>query len=199
MIAIQGKLVSLDLFEEEFACNLVACKGACCVEGDAGAPLKESEKKLMEEAVPVVAEYLSDRAKRSIEKQGAWVERGRTKQLETPLVRGKECAFAYFKNGTAFCSIEKAWMEGKTDFRKPVSCHLYPLRVSNFPGSETVALNYDRWDICSPACENGKEKGLPVFRFLKTPIIREFGQEFYDELELVYREWKKSPTSSSKG
>lgn len=194
MFVLQGKLVSLDLFEEQFACNLMACKGACCVEGDLGAPVKAEEVPILDAIYPEVEPYLTEAGKEAIERRGTSVRR-KSGALETPLVNNRECAYAYMENDLVRCGIERAWLEGKIDFQKPISCHLYPVRVSRFEDDGPEALNYERWDICSPGCANGAQQGIPLYRFLKGPLIRAYGQDFYDEMELVYREWKKSQPS----
>lgn len=185
MIKIQEKLISTELFKEEFACNLMACKGACCIEGDAGAPLEAEECEILDEIYPQVAPYLSEQSQKAIEEQGKWVKEP-DGELETPLVKGKECAYVIFENDIAFCGIEKAWREGKIEWQKPISCHLYPIRVTKMLRVGMEALNYDRWSICNPACAEGKKLGLPVFRFLKAPLTRRYGESFYQELEEVY-------------
>lgn len=185
MIKIQDKLVSTELFTEEFACNLAACKGACCIEGDAGAPLEPEERAILEEVYPEVAPYLSAQSRKAIEEQGRWTEEEEG-EYETPLVNGKECAYVVFEGQTAFCGIEKAWRDGKIGFQKPISCHLYPIRVNKMKVSGVEALNYDRWSICNPACHNGRKLGLPVYRFLKAPLTRKYGEAFFAELEEVH-------------
>lgn len=183
MIRIDDKLISQDVFERQFACDLGACQGACCVQGDAGAPLEDEECDILDEIYPQVAPYLSEASRQSIEAQGHWVEN--EDYLETPLLDGKECAYVVFEEGMALCGIEMAWKDKKTDFQKPISCHLYPIRVSKLGSINVEALNYDKWSICSDACDNGKRLGLPVFRFLKAPLIRKYGEEFYWELEEI--------------
>ena len=184
MIKIQEKLVSIDLFKKEFACNLGACKGACCIEGDAGAPVEPEEREILDRVYPEVAPYLLEANRAAIEEQGRYVEEA-DGEIETPLVDGKECAYVVMENDIAFCGIEKAWRDGKIDWPKPISCHLYPIRVVKMRHTGVEALNYDRWDICNPACVEGKQLGLPVFRFLKAPITRKWGEAFYNELEEV--------------
>jgi len=183
MVRIEDKLVSLDVFERKFACDLSACKGACCVHGDAGAPLEEEECDILDEVYPQVAPYLSEASRQSIEAQGHWVEN--EDYLETPLRGGQECAYTVFEGGMALCGIEMAWKDKKIDFQKPISCHLYPIRVSRLNSIEVDALNYDEWDICNAACHNGDRLNLPVFRFLKGPLIRKYGEPFYQELEEI--------------
>lgn len=185
MIEIDGKLLSLDLFKKEFVCNLGACKGACCVEGNAGAPVSADEVAILEEIYPKVAPYLTEKGRQSIEDQGTSVQ-GHG-EMETPLIDGKECAYTTFdEDGTAKCGIEQAYLKGEVSFKKPISCHLYPIRVAVY--SDFEALNYDRWSICSDACDLGAQLKVPVYKFLKEPLIRKYGSEFFDELELVASE-----------
>ena len=188
MIVIQDKLVSEDLFEEEFVCNLNACKGACCIEGDYGVPLEEDELDILEKIYDDVAPYLSKEGRREIEKQGKWVKDDQGDFVTTLIGEAGPCAYVIMENGVAMCGIEKAYLDGKIDWKKPISCHLYPIRIRELITTE--ALNYDRWDICSPACANGKKLGVPVFRFAKDSIIRKFGESFYSEMEDVYKAMK---------
>ena len=181
MIEIGKTLISDDVVAEQFVCDLSKCKGACCVEGDLGAPLTEDELEKIEEVIDLVKPYLAPEAVEVLEKEGGYLldEDG---DLSTTTINGKECAFAFYdKAGILKCSIEQAHKEGKTDFKKPISCHLYPIRIAKLP--EFEALNYDRWSICSPACDLGKELKVPVYRFLKEPLIRKYGKEWYEELE----------------
>lgn len=183
MIAIENTLVSEDLLEKEFVCDLTRCKGACCVEGEAGAPVEASEVGIMEEIQDKVKPFMTEKGKAVIEKLGVFVV-GHDGELETPLVNGKECAFTNFdEKGIAYCSIEKAFEAGKVDFRKPISCYLYPVRVKNYPNYD--AVNYHKWKICSPACELGEKLSVPVYRFLKVPLVQKFGQKWYEELEQI--------------
>jgi hypothetical protein len=182
MVQIENKLVSLDLFEKRFVCNLDACKGACCVHGDAGAPLEEEEREILDTEYDKFKEMLSPQGRKAIEKDGKWVADGDGDWV-TPLNKGKECAYTVFEKGIAKCGIELAWLKGMTKFQKPVSCHLYPIRVSKLGSHQ--ALNYHEWHICQPALKLGQETGIPVYRFLKAPIIRAFGESFYREMEIV--------------
>ena len=185
MIELDGKLLSADIFKKEFVCNLGACKGACCVEGNAGAPLDEEEAKLLDQLYPQFESYLTDAGRTAVQAQGKSVEG--LGELETPLIDGKECAYTVFeKDGTASCGIEKAYLDGKINWKKPISCHLYPIRVAKYTDFE--ALNYDRWSICSAACSLGEELKVPVYQFLKEPLIRKYGSDFYSELENVARD-----------
>lgn len=191
MIVIQNVLVSEDLFEAEFACNLNACKGACCVEGDGGAPLDEDELPILDSIRKKVNPFLSKEGKEALDIQGNWVEENwnREKSWSTPLLNRKgACAYVVYENGIALCGIEKAWKAGAVDFQKPISCHLYPIRIHILKDG-TEALNYHRWNICSPACTQGHKLSLPVYQFLKGPIVRKYGEDFYAELDSVGQAW----------
>lgn len=181
MIKVGDILVSDDIKEVEFVCNLEKCKGACCVEGDLGAPLEESELEIMKSIQKEVRPYITKEGTRSIEAQGPYIldEDG---DYSTPTIDGKECAYAlYDKQGILKCGIEQAYLDGKIGFRKPISCHLYPIRITkNKKGFE--AVNYHKWNICSAACELGKSLGIPLYKFLKEPLIRKYGVKWYDEL-----------------
>lgn len=181
MIVIGDTIVSDEIKEEFFTCDLKKCKGACCIEGDAGAPLEEDELAQLEEAYEVVEPYLSDAAKSVIEEHGFY-EIDEDGDYVTPTINGRECVYAiYDKKGILKCGIEQAYREGKTDFQKPVSCHLYPIRVDRYEHYE--ALNYHRWYICSPACDLGQSLKMPVYQFAKDALIRKYGQEWYEALE----------------
>lgn len=183
MVLLDDKLVSAELNDEFFVCDLVRCKGACCVEGDVGAPLEKSELALLDEVYTKVKPFLEEKGIRAIEEQGTYVY-DLTGDYSTPLVNGRECAYAVFDpNGIALCGIEKAFFAGEISWRKPVSCHLYPIRIRKMAGLE--ALNYDQWDICSPACAQGTSLGVRVYEFLKEAIIRKYGADFYKELDAV--------------
>lgn len=187
MIEHRGTLISEDLFEERFVCDLQACKGACCVEGDSGAPLEPEEAKQMQELWPTIRPYIPEKGQRAIDQHGV-SEVDIDGELVTTLVEGRgECAFTVFENGIALCGIERAWRDGKIPFRKPISCHLYPIRVTKL--RYHVGLNYHRWPICKPACSCGARLNVPVFRFLKDPLVRQFGAEWYAELEEIYAAW----------
>lgn len=180
MIELGKQLLSDDIKEEFFVCNLEKCKGACCVEGDLGAPLEEEELAVVEEIYEWVKPYLTDEGRKAVESQGKYVldEDG---EYSTPTIAGKECAYAIYDNkGILKCAIEQAYMDGKISFKKPISCHLYPIRVTKY--DEFEALNYDRWSICSPACSFGKELGVPVYKFLREPLIRKYGHDWYHQL-----------------
>lgn len=191
MIAVGEALISEDLLEKEFVCNLSACKGACCVEGDSGAPLEAEEVKILAEEYPKIEPFLRPEGQRAIAAQGTSVIDEWDGEAVTPLVNGVECAYVTFDNkGTALCGIEQAWKEGATTFRKPVSCHLYPIRIQKYQGFE--AVNYHKWNICSPACSLGQELKVPVYQFTKEALIRKYGADWYQELEKVAEHWRTS-------
>ena len=186
MLQIQDTIVSLDLLDECFVCDLSVCKGICCVEGDAGAPVEESEIVRLEKALPVIWDDLSPAAKKVIEKQGL-VYRDVEGEYVTSIVDGADCIFTYYdENGYCKCAIEKAFHEGKIDFCKPVSCHLYPVRVARYQGFR--AVNYHRWRLCGAAVALGKKQGVKVYQFLKEPLIRKFGEEWYEMLSAAAKE-----------
>lgn len=181
MIVIGDTILSDDIIENFFVCNIEKCKGACCVEGDLGAPLEEAEKAKMDEVYEKVKPYMSKEGIEEVEKQGIYIldEEG---DYSTPTINHKECAYAvYDDKGFLKCSIEQAYLDGKIDFKKPISCHLYPIRITTYDKYD--ALNYDRWDICSDACSFGKELGVPVYVFLKDALIRKYGEQWYSDLE----------------
>ncbi|MFC2721671.1 MAG: DUF3109 family protein [Flavobacteriaceae bacterium] len=189
MIQIDDKLISEDLFSEEFVCNLAKCKGICCVEGDAGAPLDEDETKILDEIYPKIKPYLRPEGIQAIEEQGTYTLDFEG-DLVTPLVNNAECAYVIFdEKGYTKCAIEKAYEDGVIDWQKPISCHLYPIRITEY--SNFSAINYHEWDICSDACTLGKELGVKVYQFLKKPLIRKYGEEFYQTLSEAAEEWEK--------
>lgn len=186
MFQLGKTIVSEDIIEKDFVCNLNACKGACCIEGEAGAPVTEEEVEILKEIYPKVKPFLRPEGIAAIEKQGTHIKT-ELDELETPLVDGKECAYVTFTDkGIASCGIEDAFNAGAIDFRKPISCHLYPVRVQEY--SEFAAVNYHRWPICDDACTLGKELKVPVYKFVKTALIRKFGENWYAELEKVASE-----------
>ena len=192
MFQIGKTIITDDLFEQEFVCNLQACKGMCCVEGDSGAPLLEEEKVVLNRIYSEVEPYLTPEGITAIKQQGKYVidQEG---DLTTPLINGKECAYVtQDENGIYQCGIENAYNDGKIDWQKPISCHLYPVRVKDY--GEFLAVNYNRWDICSSACELGKQLQVPLFKFLKEPLIRKFGEDWYNEVEIIAREYFKINT-----
>ena len=173
-------LVSDEIADKEFVCNLEKCKGACCVEGDLGAPLDADELEVIKEITPAVTPYLSEEGRQAIREQGSYIldEDG---DYSTPTVGGRECAFAiYDEQGILKCGIEQAWRDGKIPWRKPISCHLYPIRVTRRKDME--ALNYHKWSICSAACSLGKSLQVPLYKFLREPLIRKYGEVWYESL-----------------
>ena len=183
MFQLGKTIVSEDIIAKDFVCNLNACKGACCIEGEAGAPVTEEEVTILKEIYPKVKPFLRPEGIAAIEKQGTHIKTD-LDELETPLVDGRECAYVTFTDkGIASCGIEDAFNAGSIDFRKPISCHLYPVRVQDY--CEFAAVNYHRWPICDDACTLGKELQVPVYKFVKTALIRKFGENWYAELEKV--------------
>lgn len=181
MIKVGEVLVSDDIADVEFVCNLERCKGACCVEGELGAPLTEDELPVMHEIQQAIAPYLTKEGKEAIAAQGPYIldEDG---DYSTPTIGGKECAYAHYDaQGVLKCGIEQAYLDGKVGFRKPISCHLYPIRITkNKKGFE--AVNYHRWSICSAACSLGRSLQVPLYKFLRDPLIRKYGMDWYNQL-----------------
>jgi hypothetical protein len=186
MIEIGNTLISDDLIASYFVCDLSRCKGACCVEGDLGAPLDYEELEVMDAIYPKVAPYLSDEGREAIEKQGTYIK-DYEDEYSTPTVNGKECAYAvYDQQGILKCGIEAAYHDGKIDFQKPISCHLYPVRINSY--EQYDAVNYDRWHICDPACNLGQSLKIPLYKFLKIPLIRKYGADWYRKLANIVKE-----------
>lgn len=184
MIGIGDKLVSEDLLRVHFVCDLNACKGACCVAGDSGAPLEKDELAILDKIYPEVAPYLPEKGRQAVEAQGKYVQ-DKDGDYGTPLVDGNECAYTVFDNETAFCGIELAWKDGKVDFQKPISCHLYPVRINELKAVNVEAVNYETWSICGPACTLGKSLKVPLYKFLKAPLTRKYGEAWYAELSEI--------------
>lgn len=186
MIVIDDKIVSEELKTKHFVCNLSACKGACCVEGDSGAPLDFDEIDVMENIYEKVKPYITQEGITAIENQGNFILDKEDGVMKTPLIEGTgACAYVNYKNGIAHCGIERAWLDKKIEFRKPVSCHLYPVRITKHKDFE--AVNYERWDICNPACSQGAELKVPIYKFVKEALIRKYGEEFYAALEASFQ------------
>lgn len=181
MILVGNVVLSDDIKENFFVCDLEACKGACCVEGDAGAPLEDEETKILEEIYPIVKDYITEEGRNVIEAQGTWViDKDGDKGTPT-LGDNRECAYAlYDERGILKCGIEQAYLDGKISWKKPISCHLYPIRVTKY--DQYDALNYDRWHICDPACQLGKSLQVPLYAFLKDALVRKYGEKWYAEL-----------------
>ncbi|CAA9231340.1 MAG: FIG00937271: hypothetical protein [uncultured Adhaeribacter sp.] len=181
MIILQHTVVSDDLKDKFFVCNLEKCKGACCVEGDLGAPLEDAELSILVENYEVIKPYLSPAGVQAIAEQGLYIKDWEG-DFSTTTIGNRECAYAiYDDNLTLKCGIEQAYLDGKINWRKPISCHLYPIRITKYDGFE--ALNYDKWQICNAACSFGQDLGVRVYQFLKEPLIRKYGQDWYNELE----------------
>lgn len=185
MFQIGDTLISEEIIENDFVCNLSACKGACCVDGDAGAPLNMAETKILDAIYEKVKPYMRPEGIAAVEANGTFVaDEFEAGEWETPLVNGAECAYAIFEgDGMVKCAIEAAHKEGKVDWKKPVSCHLYPIRIKEY--SKFIAVNYDKWHICSAACSLGKELQVPVYKFVKDALVARFGEAWYSELENV--------------
>jgi hypothetical protein len=186
MLQIEDTVISLDVLDEHFMCDLSNCKGICCVEGDAGAPLEVDEVNKLEEILPVIWEYLSDKSKAVIQNQGvSYIDDDG--EPVTSIVDGKECVFTYTdRDGIYKCAIEKAYREGKVDFYKPLSCHLYPIRLQKY--ESFLAVNYHQWKICDCARTLGRNQKTPIYKFLKAPLIRKFGESWYQQLEIAATE-----------
>lgn len=181
MIIVGKTLVSEELFDEYFVCDLAACKGACCVEGESGAPLELEELQRLEEIYDKVVPYMRPEGITAIEQDGLYQVDSDGDLVTTLIGHHGECAFVNFdSNGVAKCALEMAYLDGKTDWKKPISCHLYPVRLAKLP--EYTAVNYHRWQLCSPACACGMSLKVPVYKFLKEPLTRKFGEEWYAEL-----------------
>lgn len=195
MFQIGKTIVSEEIIDNDFVCNLTACKGACCIDGDAGAPLEDKETEILVDIYQDVKPFLRAEGIAAIEEQGAFVK-GEDGEWETPLVNGSECAYVVFSdNGTAKCGLEDAYNEGITSWKKPVSCHLYPVRTREY--TEFTGVNYHKWEICDPACSLGEELKVPVYKFVKEALVRKFGEEWYSELELVAQEYTKLNNGNS--
>ncbi|WP_194778501.1 DUF3109 family protein [Pararhodonellum marinum] len=181
MILVGNAVLSDDIKEKFFVCDLHKCKGACCVEGDSGAPLMDEETLTIEEIYPKVKPYLSKEGIEAIEAKGTWgIDRDGDK-VTTTIGENGACAFAFTDSkGILKCGIEQAYLAGETSFKKPISCHLYPIRVTQY--EQYDALNYDRWEICDPACHLGNQLQVPIYKFLKDALIRKYGEDWYNEL-----------------
>ena len=195
MFAVDNCLISDDVRDICFCCNLKCCKGECCVEGDLGAPLEEEEISLLEDEIENIFPYMTPEGVEIVKRDGVFVPEAND-SFETPLIDGKDCAYLYYESykgdssadKVAKCSIETAYKEGKISFNKPISCHLYPIRLVNY--GDSVAVNYNRWEICDGALKLGREKNIKIYQFLKEPLIRRFGVEWYDKLEDIISKMK---------
>lgn len=177
---IDNVLLSGEIFDIAFCCDIAACKGICCVEGNSGAPLEHFEVEILKAEYERFKPYMKPEGIAEIERSGVMVidEDG---DLTTPLVAGAECAYSIESGETTLCAIEKAFLNGKTSFKKPVSCHLYPIRLQKFSNG-TLAMNYHKWDVCDAALVLGEKKGIPLYKALREPLIRRFGEEFFEQI-----------------
>lgn len=188
IIQVGNVLVSPDVFTEKFCCDLEACKGICCVEGDAGAPVTLDEIGEIENCLETVWSGLSASAQAKIDQQGvAYTDQ--EGDLVTSIVGGKDCVFTCYDNNCCLCALEKSYRKGQTKFVKPISCALYPIREKAL-GEGLIGLNYHRWKICKDAIVKGQQLNLPLYRFLEGPLVRRFGREWYDELCAVAQQLK---------
>ncbi len=189
MLQIENTIISLDILEKKFVCHLKACKGSCCVEGDSGAPLDAEETAILEQIYPHVKPNMTPEGIETVESKGTWVV-DNDGDLVTPLVKNQECAYVYRnEDGIVLCAIEKTYNEGTIAFQKPVSCHLYPVRVKKY--TDFDAVNYQSNHLCVPARINGEKLGVPIYQFVKGPLIRKFGEEWYKQLEIAAKELLK--------
>lgn len=179
MIQIDDKILSVDILKKHFCCDLQKCLGLCCVHGQSGAPLDKEEIPILEEILKKITPYLKPEGVKAIKKQGVAVIDS-DGDLVTPLIDGKECAYCISENGISLCGIEKAWLDKKVDYRKPISCHMYPIRVKKY--TTFIGLNYDKWDVCEPARKLGQSINMPVYKCLEDAITRAYGKDFYDQI-----------------
>jgi hypothetical protein len=180
MIIINNTSISDDLYLVRFCCNLERCMGACCVAGDAGAPLEEAEISVLEDELENIKPFMTERGIKTVEEHGVF-DYDIHGKFVTPLVNDGECTFTNFKDGIAYCAVEKAFFEGKTRFRKPVSCHLYPVRITEYQNFD--AVNYQKWNICKPALKLGNKEGIPLYKFIKEALVRKYGLKWYERFE----------------
>lgn len=188
MFQLGKTIVSEDIIEKEFVCNLSACKGKCCIDGEAGAPLEEEELQILMNIYPKVKPFLREEGIAAIEDQGLFTTS--EGEYETTLIDDKDCAYVIFdEKNIAKCGIEEAYNQGVINWKKPISCHLYPVRIMDY--SEFSAVNYHKWPICDDACTLGKELQVPVYKFVKEALIRKFGEDWYTELEKVAENYNR--------
>lgn len=189
MIIHENTLLSEDLFEKKFICDLNACKGACCVEGDFGAPITEKDEAILQDILPSITPYLSAEGLKVIEEKGI-SELDKDGDLVTTCLPSGECVFAVYDSGILSCGIERAWKDGAITYQKPLSCHLYPIRINQVGDYE--ALNYHKWEICKPACSLGEKHQVPVYKFLQAPLERAYGKAWFTELEAIAEAYNES-------
>lgn len=188
MLQIDDKVISFDILQKKFSCDLKKCKGACCVHGDSGAPLEDKETEILKNIYPLVKPFMRQEGIEAVEQQGTHVIDSDGDKV-TPLVNGKECSYVVFEDGIAFCAIEKAYIAKAIDFQKPISCHLYPIRVTKYKGFE--AVNYHCWDICKHALTKGRKTETSLFVFLKEPLVRNYGSDWFEKLKIANDEYVK--------
>jgi len=189
MFQLGKTILSEEIIENDFVCNLTACKGACCIDGDAGAPLEDNETEILVDIYSDIKPLLRPEGIDAIEDLGAFVK-GDDGEWETPLINGSECAYVIFtENKTAKCGFEEAYDQGIIKWKKPISCHLYPIRIKEY--TELTAVNYHKWEICDPACSLGVELKVPIYKFVKEALVRKFGQKWYHDLEKIASEITK--------
>jgi len=180
MLEIDDKLISLDILDVKFSCDLKHCKGNCCIYGDGGAPLEEEEIDFIQKNYDIIQKYMEEQGRIAIKGQGFYTIDSDGDKV-TPLVNNAACAYITYENDIALCAIEKAFSEGEINFQKPISCHLYPIRLTKY--AKFTAVNYHKWDICKSALKKGKQENTPIYKSLEKPIIRKFGKEFYEQLK----------------
>jgi hypothetical protein len=180
MLQIENTIISLDVIEKKFACNLNKCKGVCCLNGDSGAPLEDFEIKIMELYYPIFKSLMRNEGIELVDRTGVFIIDVEFEKV-TPLIEGKDCAFSIVSDGVYWCAIEKAYQMGMIDFQKPISCHLYPIRIKKYPDFD--AVNYDKWDICKPALDNKSHQGKPLYIFLKDALVRKYGEDWFAQLD----------------
>lgn len=180
MLEIDDKLISFDIIDKTFSCDLEKCKGACCVYGDSGAPMTEEEVEIIKGHYEIIKPYMTERGIEEIKLQGFSVI-DKDHDVVTPLIDNLACAYISYEGDIALCAIERAYRDKKIDFPKPVSCHLYPIRITQY--KKFSAVNYDKWDICKPALKKGKQENSLLYRYLEFPITRKYGADFYEKLK----------------
>jgi hypothetical protein len=190
MLRIEDNIISLNLLEKKFRCDPGQCLGNCCRYGDSGAPLTSEEVKILEEIQPAIIPYLREAGKMAIAQKGSSIIDFEGDYV-TPLVGNEECAYTILEGNIFMCGIERAWSEGKISFRKPLSCHLFPVRIKKY--SDFNAVNYEEWSICLAARERGIAEGIYVYQFLKEPLIRALGEDVYNQICIAAEEFRKGP------
>ncbi len=188
MLIIGQALVSEDILEKKFVCHLEKCKGACCISGDRGAPLADAETKIIQNNLEAIKPFMDKDGLKLLSEKSFYETDPADGELVTTCRTDGACVFVVYENGITQCAIEKANDDGQSDFKKPMSCHLYPIRAAKY--GEYTVLNYNQWNICNPACSLGESLDMPLFTFLKEPLIRKMGEEWYKELEDVSKDWK---------